>query len=201
MFDGKPYLVINDWEGKKTRDYDFIERSLDRIYYKIENTKPAGYPNNISFFSHEVQSRINVDTKIPEPKSELYTPICKTIFRLMETLGIEYDEIARININNTINCGNTSSSDLIACDPHIDHSFRTVQVIFYMNDSDGDTIIYNKKSHFEIDCEITISEDQEVLTRITPQKGKILVFDGSYYHTHYLPSHGYRSIIVVSVIV
>lgn len=71
--------------------------------------------------------------------------------------------------------------------PHIDSFFKHIVAIYYVNDSDGDTIIFNETNENydpgSKDIEKISSRNFTVKKRIKPEKGKILVFPGNYYHT------------------
>ena len=72
--------------------------------------------------------------------------------------------------------------------PHIDldpGDEHTV-VLYYVNDSDGDTIIYNEREESS-----TYTEKQ----RVTPKQGRVVIFDGRQYHTAQQPSNGTRCIV------
>jgi hypothetical protein len=71
--------------------------------------------------------------------------------------------------------------------PHIDSFFPHWNAIYYVNDSDGDTFIFNETNDtYDAgqDDIIRIKENKfTVKKRITPKKGKILIFPGKYYHS------------------
>jgi hypothetical protein len=80
--------------------------------------------------------------------------------------------------------------------PHIDR-YRTgdqkiFTAIYYVNDSDGDTIIY--KDSFNDDIPDKLTEYK----RIKPEKGKLVIFDGYQIHTGCLPSSGRRVILNIN---
>ena len=62
--------------------------------------------------------------------------------------------------------------------PHVDFEGPHVVLLYYINDSDGDTIFYDRDG----DGEFT------PVARETPAKGDLLVFDGSIYHSSSSPS-------------
>ena len=66
-----------------------------------------------------------------------------------------------------------------------------------MNDSDGETVIYNYKSKDEDD--IPYFEDVKELKRVTPKQGRIVVFDGRYWHTAEQPTKNIRCIININI--
>ena len=81
--------------------------------------------------------------------------------------------------------------------PHLDRTTPHWSFIYYVEDSDGDTIIYDYKSKNEND--IPYFEDVKELKRITPKQGKVIVFDGLYWHTAEQPTKNKRCIINFNV--
>ena len=70
--------------------------------------------------------------------------------------------------------------------PHIDTSDDHFVMLYYVCDSDGDTIIYNEQEK---------SDSYTVQKRITPKQGRVVFFDGSYYHTAEQPLNNIRCVI------
>ena len=72
--------------------------------------------------------------------------------------------------------------------PHIDldEGDEHVVVLYYVVDSDGDTIIYNERTE-----SLTYTEKQ----RVTPKQGRVVIFEGGQYHTAQQPSNGTRCIV------
>ena len=60
--------------------------------------------------------------------------------------------------------------------PHIDldEGERHIVVLYYVVTSDGDTVIYNER---------TESDVYTVKQKVTPKQGRVVIFDGSQYHT------------------
>ena len=81
---------------------------------------------------------------------------------------------------------------------HIDmnhHSF--VSAILYMNESDGNTLIYDKKVVNANDIDYT--KNYEIKKSIDPLPNRLLVFDGNYVHTGHSPSKHKSRILLNSV--
>ena len=76
----------------------------------------------------------------------------------------------------------------VADTPHIDidEGDEHIVVLYYVIDSDGDTIIYNEREESS-----TYTEKQ----RVTPKQGRVVIFDGRQYHTAQQPSNGTRCIV------
>ena len=81
--------------------------------------------------------------------------------------------------------------------PHLDRTTPHWSFIYYVEDSDGDTIIYDYKSKNEND--IPYFEDVKELKRIKPKQGTIVAFDGLHWHTAEQPTKNKRCIINFNV--
>jgi hypothetical protein len=116
-----------------------------------------------------------------------------------------------IKMKDGIGCQNILRSRLdmtvytpggMRCDPHVDCSDPHVSTIFYMNDSDGNTVIYNEK--FDVESNITkqfINIDESKLTvqkEIEPKANRLLIFDGHYLHTGHVPAHHNNRVLLNS---
>jgi hypothetical protein len=79
---------------------------------------------------------------------------------------------------------------------HIDLCMPHMVVLYYVRDSDGDTLIVDKKFDIakgeEKECKYT---DYKLLARVTPKKGRAVIFDGAYYHTAEQPKSNIRCVI------
>ena len=72
--------------------------------------------------------------------------------------------------------------------PHIDldEGEEHIVVLYYVIDSDGDTVIYNERTE-----SLTYTEKQ----RVSPKQGRVVIFDGGQYHTAEQPTKGTRCIV------
>ena len=70
--------------------------------------------------------------------------------------------------------------------PHIDTVSDHFVMLYYVCDSDGDTIIYNEQEK---------SNSYTVQKRITPKQGRVVIFDGMYWHTAEQPKKDVRCIL------
>lgn len=79
------------------------------------------------------------------------------------------------------------SKDMEQFMPHIDSFFPHYVAIYYVNDSDGDTIIFNETNDDYDSGEKDINKIKTgpftINRRVTPKQGKILLFPGNHYHT------------------
>lgn len=76
---------------------------------------------------------------------------------------------------------------------HVDLPTKHVACVYYVNDSDGDTVIYEEtvKSVFPGSTNVELHEH----ARVTPKRGRIVMFDGFRYHCSSQPRNSHRCII------
>jgi len=76
--------------------------------------------------------------------------------------------------------------------PHVDSYEEHLVVLYYVSDSDGDTVIF--KNEFKKNSQI---EEQKFieLKRISPKKGRVVLFNGKLYHTANQPQKKVRTIV------
>ena len=72
--------------------------------------------------------------------------------------------------------------------PHIDLQQEHLVALYYVCDSDGDTIIYNER-HEPADKVYTVKQ------RVTPKQGRMVLFDGSLYHKAEQPKRNVRCVV------
>tara|TARA_R110000803_G_C11842327_1_gene304764 strand:- start:71 stop:628 length:558 start_codon:yes stop_codon:yes gene_type:complete len=70
--------------------------------------------------------------------------------------------------------------------PHVDIDWPHWVFLYYVNDSEGETVFYN--------------EQKEEIKRVTPKKGRACFFDGSIYHSASTPNITSRAVININFI-
>lgn len=83
---------------------------------------------------------------------------------------------------------------------HYDRITEHIAVVYYINDADGDTCIYNNKfgnnaETYQENFKNIDLNSFELLTKVSPKMGRCLVFDGKYAHHANYPTNGDRFII------
>ena len=75
--------------------------------------------------------------------------------------------------------------------PHIDlENKEHIVALYYVCDSDGDTIIYNERKDQGLEAKsYTIKE------KVTPKQGRMVIFDGTLYHTAEQPENNIRCVV------
>jgi hypothetical protein len=82
--------------------------------------------------------------------------------------------------------------------PHVDADIDHLVILYYVIDSDGDTIIYENtfKGYDNVPYFNELKEKQ----RITPKAGRVVIFNGKHWHTAEQPKDNVRCIINYNII-
>jgi hypothetical protein len=111
-----------------------------------------------------------------------------------EQVGIPFGRVEAARAFLQYPLSETSRADKV--DPlHVDIKQKHLVVLYYVVDSDGDTIIVDKKDTNSLNY-----EDYEVLHRVTPKQGRAVIFDGSYWHTAEQPKHNMRCVVNINIV-
>lgn len=122
-----------------------------------------------------------------EPKSAAYEGVFKKLWDEIDPTGTQPIIRARA-AKSMINDWHTPPTQ-----PHVDAPFPHHVMIYYCNDSDGPTILYNQKYTGETVTSVTPKQ------YIEPEKGKYLIFDGLTYHSGSAPrKNTHRTILNIN---
>jgi hypothetical protein len=146
-------------------------------------------PLNIHGFTHQLFEN-------NKSVSPYFSTIYPMVLSITEKTGIKFNCLDRMRFNFVL--GN-SDSKLDYHMPHIDNYSPHLVAIYYVNDCDGDTVIFNemlKEPSYTQDEMILHKNQWSIKQRVTPKKGRILIFDGRYYHaSSYTKTQPYRCVI------
>ena len=98
--------------------------------------------------------------------------------------GIPLNRFIRMKANMLTPNPNPKSNEKSFHYPHIDFYNNHHVLVYYVNDSDGDTILFNEKWKPEDNGNLV---PLTVKQTVTPKRGRIVYFDGLHYHTSQSP--------------
>jgi hypothetical protein len=116
---------------------------------------------------------------------------------LLTKLNMEFERDYRCKINwTTPIIESYNFKNLIHVDMNVDH----IAIVYYINDSDGDTVFLNNKKGNSAESRQGNFEDInldefELINRIPPKKGRAVIFDGKIYHYGEYPTTPNRFVI------
>ena len=125
----------------------------------------------------------NDDVKVISHFHNMFLPMLKEVIR---RVGVKQEDAGILQGRSFLQLpSNIQREDVDT--PHIDIDRRKHLVaLYYVCDSDGDTIIYNERVE---------SETYTIKRRVTPKQGRVVIFDGTLYHTAEQPLHSTRCVV------
>lgn len=200
------YKIIDNFLPKETQDE--LEEVLTSYKYSISiGTVQKDYRNSLPFIKTLPKSEvIQFESKIVYDGSCIFPEEEEIYFRQI------WNTFVKANIEDVV-CNLSTSNDIVLTrmksnilpnqkkglfghihhTPHIDcvesDRFTNISCIYYVNDSDGPTVLYNEY----------LADNPKKLTvfkKIPPKKGRLLAFHSNRYHTSSSPRRSqYRNII------
>ena len=138
------------------------ENSKNLKYYK---TPGADYSGLQYGFTHSALDKLG-------NRSIFFEKILPMLYFVEEKANIEVKEISRIRLGLSVSTGKE-----VQHYPHVDEYEPHYVLLYYVNDSDGDTFMLN-----EMYQEGVNPKDFTVKERVTPKKNRAVIFDGLRYH-------------------
>jgi len=108
--------------------------------------------------------------------SDLYFPLSTILYKFCFIKNIDLFKIYVGRVFLQIPLNKTPPLE-----PHVDIFHPHLVCLYYVNDSDGDTIFYDEKG--------------KEFKRVSPKKGRIAFFDGSIKHSAGSPTYNHRAVI------
>ena len=126
-----------------------------------------------------------------EKQQAIITPM---LFKLHEVIGPFELLRCRLAMNLSDNIGGAHQQ-------HIDQSTPHTVLLYYINDSDGDTILYKERANPLTYLAGDYPKEFNVDVRVTPKKGRAIIFDGLQFHSASSPKNFLkRQIININVL-
>ena len=176
---------------------DLLSEEDHNKYHDLVMRQPWRFIKDMSYANHEVANPsygFNNIYKHPDHGivSALYETVCVPIVN--ELLKKTNLTISDINYTRSFLQLPLASKFIKERNGiHIDIPQDHYACVYYLNDSDGDTIIYEQTKYD------TPGQSQNVMVvehkRVKPKKGRMVIFDGARYHCSSQPTENYRCII------
>ena len=167
---------------------------MEKFIQVYDNLLPDPLVNKIEhyiLYSQELPFYYNPSITSPDTNSS-YPGFINTFFdkNIINDCYFNFSQILykfcdKLNINLLkVNLGRIflqiPSKVDVPFEPHIDQYYPHWVCLYYVNDSNGDTIFY---------------DNNKEIKRISPKKGRIIFFDGSVYHTAGKPNKNHRAVV------
>jgi hypothetical protein len=129
---------------------------------------------------------------VVSPMSSLLLPI---LFVFCDKAKIEYRALLRIRVG----LFTRTIGDAKHHNPHVDYGEPHRTAVYYVNDADGDTVIFDQTfDDVSVEASARYANENRFTIRrsIAPRKGKMICFDGRHYHASAYPTTASKRIAV-----
>lgn len=192
------FLVIDNLIPKTWQND--IERTI------LSHNFPWYYTSDITFgddapYDQRAPAFYHVLRKFFQTQSNYFPTFVPIAHVAAEKINFEFKDIAEARLFLQLPLNENfikNKADLLHVDPIQENN---IVVLYYITDSDGDTVLVDKKRSVPGEFKNNLKMDGEkILAKVTPKKGRCLIFDGDFYHTAYQPNSSVRSIINFNLI-
>jgi len=162
---------------------DLQDKLLNTVFCQYKNYHlPLHYRNNITGLKNSKKNPFEEgfgETIYGKNNKHQHAGLfLSPLYSITEKLNITIWELYNVRVFMLIAKGNKN----ITTYPHTDLPFPHLVCLYYINDTDGDTVLYGKGK-------------KEEIYRVTPKKGRCIIFDGGIYHASSTPTLANRAII------
>jgi len=192
--------VVDDIIPQKLQDnieHIFIEEGTSFMFAKntigiYETPTPVEHKNLV-----DTPQMVHVVLASNHSASEHWGEVKTLLYFLEDYLDCDINYIDRIKVNILIPAPGTHRDSFNY--PHIDLGHVDIKsflrndnhwysAVYYVNDSDGDTFIFESKDYATLDCD-------KIEKRVSPKKGRFTIFDVEHWHASSNPTKGCRAIV------
>ena len=180
--------------------FDNIILLKEQEYIKkifLSNNFPWYYVNDITSLNVKSQNRFGFNHtffKNEKDNSAFSNLISNIINNSCKKIKFNYSKIinARSFFQFPLN-KNLKSFDT----PHIDNDKKHLVILYYVLDNEADTIIFKEKWD---NLNQNLPKKFNILKKIKPKQGRVVIFDGHYWHTAKQPKNNKRCVINCNLI-
>jgi|688.fasta_scaffold00772_5 hypothetical protein len=175
------------------------EQKILNDYVKSSNIEWVSMENVTGYYGGKLETH-KFPAKV-HPKSNCKNEEINHIIDNMQlvvakNLNLEFIKNYRWKINWTTPIGDYNQMDLLHCDDGRNH----IAMVYYINNSTGDTCIYNNingnnAETYQKNFNGVDFNSYSLLTKVSPKMGRCVIFDGKLAHHGNYPSDGDRFIL------
>ena len=192
--DGVNVVEIDDVIPKLYQDQIEAEVTSDKMawFFSAESARRVQVENSYGGFSHVAYRFNNEAAASSSPLTALLLPL---LFSFCDKAGVPFKTLLRIRLGLfTQNAAGGPYHN-----PHVDFYLPHYNALYYVNDSDGDTFIFNE-TYDEVSLERSVEYTRDrrftIARRISPRKGRMIGFDGKHYHASMHPAQSSHRIAI-----
>ena len=127
----------------------------------------------------------------PNYRSDQYNYTLPLIYEISEKSGVNISGVLAARSFLQVPSISKHDNDLF----HVDIQMEHFVFLYYLNDSDGDTVISNERYTPDKNQFKSRQYKPEILEKISPKKGRAVIFDGLLYHAAGVPKKNNRCVL------
>lgn len=164
--------MIQKLDNPLTSDYIDLKNfilSIDFPWFRLPNTTLNIKDDGISFFTHTFLERPEANIGYSRANSPYIDGCLKVLHQIVSYNDVEFNYFIRASVNLVSPCPTVKSTV-----EHCDHQFLHKNILIYLSETDGDTVVDGENFSPQEDCGI--------------------IFTGKHYH--YTPTDKERIVLV-----
>jgi len=164
--------MIQKLNNPLTSDYIDLKNfilSIDFPWFRLPNTTLNIKDDGISFFTHTFLERPEVNIGYSKSNSPYIDGCLKVLHQIIDSNSIEFNYFIRASANLVSPCSTEKKTA-----EHCDHQFPHKNILIYLSESDGNTVVNGET--------------------FSPQEDRGIIFTGKHYH--YTPTDKDRIVLV-----
>ena len=185
------YIILDNFVPQSLQDEieEMLLSSNFPWYIFPEIWLGASTPENLLSNNNILNSTGVVHNFVNEglPGSDYRHSFIYILHFLSKQLKFSVDQILRIRGRTTFQYPGSNKNTF--CGPHVDFSMDNnyYSLIYYVNDSDGDTFLFEEeRKDDDLNFQPNLS-NLKIRERISPKKGRLLLFNGNILHSGNCP--------------
>jgi hypothetical protein len=182
--DGIRVVEMDDVIPRLYQDQIEAEATSDKMawFYSRESARRVQVAESYGGFSH-VAYRFNDPSAAPSPLTALLLPL---LYSFCDKAGVPFKTLLRIRLGLfTQNAAGGPYHN-----PHVDFYLPHYNALYYVNDSDGDTFLFNE-TYDDVSLERSVEYARDgkftIAGQASPKRGRMIGFDGKHYHASMHP--------------
>jgi hypothetical protein len=192
---GSGVIEIENVIPKLYQDQIEAEATSDAMawYFHAESARPdLNFSQSFGGFFHMAYDAAVVASPV---RSAINAALVPVLFMFCEKAQIGFHSLLRVRLG----LFTRTLLDVKFHNPHVDSEEPHGVALYYVNESDGDTVVFKETS-----ADVPIPESAEhanagrftELKRIPPRRGKMAYFDGKHYHASMHPMRHASRIVI-----
>jgi hypothetical protein len=170
-------MIIKELKNPLTQQYYSFKNIISGTDFPWFYSTTTRYELATPYFAHPFVQSPEKNSPIPKINYQYFDIVIQILKDIQICNDLNINCFLRICANYTFNWGGG-----FACDPHHDHKFPHKNLLIYLNQSSGPTVVINPENNSE--------------EYFHPKEDSIILFEGMHYH--YQPNVGEKRMVLVA---